>query len=64
MKLNLKDVNDKSKWNGYKLFDFDREKVLENTKKRPEWIHFGAGNIFRIFPAALCQNLLISEKGM
>lgn len=58
MKLNLKDVNDKSKWNGYKLFDFDREKVLENTKKRPEWIHFGAGNIFRIFPAALCQNLL------
>ncbi|MBQ0051183.1 MAG: mannitol dehydrogenase family protein [Treponema sp.] len=58
MKLNLKELADKSKWNGYKLFDFDYAKVSENTKKSPEWVHFGGGNIFRIFPAALCQKLL------
>ena len=58
MKLNLTELNDKSKWNGYTFFEFDHDAILENTKKRPEWIHFGAGNIFRIFPAALCQRLL------
>ncbi|MBQ4378473.1 MAG: mannitol dehydrogenase family protein [Treponema sp.] len=58
MHLTEKDLKDGSKWNGYSLYSFDRKKVSENTKSRPEWIHFGAGNIFRIFPAALCQNLL------
>lgn len=58
MKLNLSEIKDKSKWNGYKFPEFDVEKALENTKKSPEWIHFGAGNIFRIFPAGLCQRLL------
>ena len=60
MKLNLNDLQDKSLWNGYKIFDFDHAAVSENTRKRPEWVHFGAGNIFRIFPAALCQRLLES----
>lgn len=67
MKLNLNELKDRSKWNGYKLPEFDHEKILENTKKNPEWIHFGAGNIFRIFPAALCQKLLnngIMETGI
>lgn len=59
MKLNVKDL-DLIKKSGTKVYSFDREKVKENTKKRPQWIHFGAGNIFRIFPAALCQRLLES----
>lgn len=58
MKLTLAELKDKSKWPNYKFFEFDHDKVLSNTKERPEWIHFGAGNIFRIFPAALCQKLL------
>lgn len=58
MKLNLSEIKDKSKWNGYKFPEFDYDAVKENTKTKPEWIHFGAGNIFRIFPAALCQRLL------
>ena len=41
-----------------KVPSFDRKKVIENTASRPQWIHFGAGNIFRIFPAALCQRLI------
>ena len=36
---------------GYQLPQFDYEKVLENTKENPTWIHFGAGNIFRAFQA-------------
>lgn len=43
---------------GYKLPIFDYEKVKENTAKRPVWIHFGAGNIFRAFQANVMQNLL------
>lgn len=58
MKLNLNEIKDGSKWNGYKLPEFDPKKIAENTRKNPEWIHFGAGNIFRIFPAALAQKLL------
>ncbi len=43
---------------GYALPNFDREAVLQNTIARPEWVHFGAGNIFRAFIAALDQTLL------
>ena len=43
---------------GYKLPAFDYEVVKENTKNRPVWIHFGAGNIFRAFQANVMQNLL------
>lgn len=46
---------------GYKTLGFDRQKVAENTRKNPMWVHFGAGNIFRIFPARLCQEVI--EKG-
>ena len=43
---------------GYSLPEFDYEKVMENTKNRPTWVHFGAGNIFRAFQANVVQNLL------
>ncbi len=43
---------------GYALPTFDREAVTKNTEARPEWIHFGAGNIFRAFIASLDQQLL------
>ena len=58
MKLNLADLKNKEAWKGYKLPAFDYEKVKKNTLERPQWIHFGSGNIFRIFPAKLCQRLL------
>lgn len=51
----------------YKLPQFDRSKVKENTLNEPTWIHFGAGNIFRAFPAAVLQKLLnkgIYDKGI
>ncbi|MCR4597124.1 MAG: mannitol dehydrogenase family protein [Lachnospiraceae bacterium] len=43
---------------GYDLPAFDREQVRKNTLDRPEWIHFGAGNIFRAFQGNLMQSLL------
>jgi fructuronate reductase len=63
MKLNDTGLADKQPWmkNGYRLPSFDREKVALATKQAPIWIHFGAGNIFRGFPAALQQSLL--EQG-
>ena len=43
---------------GYSLPEFDYDTVLENTKNRPTWVHFGAGNIFRAFQANVVQKLL------
>ncbi len=43
---------------GILLPQFDREKVKAATRAKPTWVHFGAGNIFRIFPAARQQKLL------
>ena len=43
---------------GYRLPEFDIEKVTAKTKAEPTWIHFGAGNIFRAFQANVVQNLL------
>lgn len=43
---------------GYELPCYDREIVAKETERAPEWIHFGAGNIFRAFIAELSQTLL------
>ncbi|MDD4570192.1 MAG: mannitol dehydrogenase family protein [Tepidanaerobacteraceae bacterium] len=69
MKLNISDLKNKCLWQdkGYELPDFDIEKIRENALKAPMWLHFGAGNIFRAFPAALQQTLLnkgLSDKGI
>ena len=45
---------------GYRLPTFDYDAVKANTDERPEWVHFGAGNIFRAFQANVMQNLLNS----
>lgn len=58
MKLNLKELEKKDEWKGFSLYTFDHAAVEAETEKNPHWIHFGAGNIFRIFPAQLCQQLL------
>ena len=64
MKLNDNELNNKAQWEkaGIELANFDRKAMIAETLKTPKWVHFGAGNIFRIFPAALQQTLL--EQGM
>jgi fructuronate reductase len=60
MRLNDKNLAEKSQWEkaGITLPVFDRAAMIAATRKNPEWVHFGAGNIFRAFPAALQQALL------
>ncbi len=60
MKLNLHELQNREVWlsKGYRLPGFDPIQVREHTLQDPVWIHFGAGNIFRVFPAVLQQRLL------
>ncbi len=60
MKLHFDGIRDKAPWEqaGIALPKFNLERVRENTRKEPAWLHFGAGNIFRAFPAAVLQRLL------
>ncbi|MGB8452372.1 MAG: mannitol dehydrogenase family protein [Anaerocolumna sp.] len=69
MRLKQEELYNKSIWeeNGFELPGFNRDEMIKRTKENPEWIHFGAGNIFRAFPAAVCQDLLnqgILETGI
>jgi len=43
---------------GYQIPKFDQISVREKTYQHPTWVHFGAGNIFRAFPAAVLQKAL------
>ena len=43
---------------GYQLPKFDIQAVREKTAKEPTWVHFGGGNIFRAFPAAILNDAL------
>jgi fructuronate reductase len=64
MRLNDQELKNRVQWEtaGIELPRFNREAMIQATKAAPEWVHFGAGNIFRIFPAALQQRLL--EEGV
>lgn len=64
MKLNNQEVGKRSAYEekGFKLPQYNRQEVAEETLKNPTWIHFGAGNIFRAFPAAVWQKLLNEGK--
>ena len=47
---------------GYELPKFDIKAVREKTAKEPTWVHFGGGNIFRAFPAAMLNDALNTGK--
>ncbi len=60
MKINREGLKNHTIWEekGYTLPQFHMASVEEKTKKEPNWIHFGAGNIFRAFQANVVQRLL------
>ena len=64
MKLTLEGIKNKEQWQeaGIGLPSYDVEKVAEETKKAPVWVHFGAGNIFRIFIGGLADTLLNNQE--
>ena len=43
---------------GYELPKFDIQTVVRKTHESPTWVHFGGGNIFRAFPAAILNDAL------
>ena len=47
---------------GYQLPKFDVEAVRKKTYAEPAWVHFGAGNLFRAFPAVILQQVLDSGE--
>ncbi len=64
MKLTAQAIKDTAIWKkkDFTLPSFDREEMITKTLASPTWVHFGAGNIFRGFPAALQQSLLEQKK--
>ena len=43
---------------GFALYSFNDKAVIEETKKAPQWLHIGSGNLFRAYIAVLQQRLL------
>ncbi|MBR1820801.1 MAG: mannitol dehydrogenase family protein [Clostridia bacterium] len=60
MQLNYNGLQDTAAWSraGVKLPQHDWKAMCAETAENPIWVHFGAGNIFRIFIAGLQQRLL------
>ena len=52
---------------GYEVYAYDRQEMIQKTRKDPEWIHFGAGNLFRVYQAVIADKLLdmcVTNKGV
>ena len=67
MKLTLESLRNNLSWKGYRLPSYDIEAARQTTHDAPTWLHFGAGSLFRAFPAALAQRLLtagLSKTGV
>ena len=60
LQLNEFGLRDAALWEsaGYALPQYDRAAMLAATKRAPQWVHFGAGNIFKAFQANCAQKLL------
>ncbi len=63
MKLTMDGIKNREPWGkaGIKLPQYDVEKACQKAKEKPVWVHFGIGNIFRVFIGGIADGLL--EEG-
>lgn len=63
MKLTKDGIQNRESWEkaGIKLPGYEVEKVCQKAKEEPGWVHFGIGNIFRVFIGGIADGLL--EQG-
>ncbi|MCI8423498.1 MAG: mannitol dehydrogenase family protein [Lawsonibacter sp.] len=69
MKLSYQGIQERAAWEraGVALPRFDWEAMQARTQKEPIWLHFGAGNLFRGYIAALQNDLLnqgLADRGI
>lgn len=64
MKLSINGIKEQEAWKkaGIALPGYDVEAASENAKENPVWVHFGIGNIFRVFIGGIADGLL--EEGV
>lgn len=64
MKLTVDGIREKEAWEnaGIDLPGYDVESVSAKAKEAPVWVHFGIGNIFRVFIGGIADGLL--EEGI
>ena len=60
MKLTLQGIQDTAAYEkaGIRLPDYDISSMRNKTIQSPRWVHFGIGNIFRIFIGGIAEELL------
>ena len=60
MILNLNGLKNKESWKniGVKIPTYNIEAHYRKTKETPRWVHFGIGNIFRIFIGSIADRLI------
>ena len=60
MKLNMDALKQAAalREKGYRLPEYDVEALRRRTAEKPQWVHFGPGNIFRAHIARAHQELL------
>lgn len=60
MKLTLEGIKNRKAWEDANIVlpNYDVEKVSKKAQDAPKWVHFGVGNIFRIFIGGIADGLL------
>ncbi len=62
MKLSLEGIKSREQWEaaGIRLPGYDVAETAQRASAAPRWVHFGIGNIFRIFLGGIADGLLES----
>lgn len=69
MELTLKGLQDTASWREARvaLPPYDVAALIERTRREPLWVHFGIGNIFRVFVGGIADRLIregVMDRGL